>query len=67
MCTNYRPTAIEAFRSGALEDIRETKIQFKSEVFPNDIAPIIRLDHGADEVGRYEWKGARVEPFLRRH
>ena len=65
MCTNYRPTAVEAFRAGALDDIRETKIQFKREVFPNDIAPIIRLDHGADEVGRYEWKGARfgLVPF----
>ena len=52
MCTNFRPTSIEAFRTGALDDIRETKIQFKPEVFPNDIAPIIRVDHGADEVGR---------------
>ena len=33
MCTNYRPTAIEAFRTGAIDDILETKIQFKPEVF----------------------------------
>ena len=51
MCTNYRPTAIEPFRIGALDDIRETKIQSKPEVFPNDITPIIHLDHGEDEVG----------------
>lgn len=65
MCTNYRPTSVEEFRTGALDDIRETKIQFKPEVFPNDVAPIIRLDHGADEVGRYGWKGARfgLVPF----
>ena len=67
MCTNFRPTSVEAFRTGALDDIRETKIQFKPEVFPNDIAPIIHRNHGADEVGRYEWKGARFGPFLSRH
>jgi len=42
MCTNYRPSAIEALKSGGLEDIRETKIVFKAEVFPNDPAPIVR-------------------------
>ena len=44
MCTNYRPSSIEAFRDGALEDIRDTKIPFKAEVFPNEFAPIIRLE-----------------------
>ena len=66
MCTNYRPTSVEAFRTGALDDIRETKIQFKSEVFPNDIAPIIRLNQGtAEDGGDAEWKGARfgLVPF----
>jgi len=42
MCTNYRPSAIEAYKSGVFEDIRETRVPFKAEVFPNDPAPIIR-------------------------
>jgi hypothetical protein len=42
LCTNYRPSAIEAMKFGTLEDIRETKIPFKVEVFPNDPAPIFR-------------------------
>jgi len=45
MCTNYRPSSIEAFRDGVLADIRDTKIAFKAEVFPNEFAPIIRLEH----------------------
>ena len=45
MCTNYRPSSIEAFRDGVLADIRDTKIPFKAEVFPNEFAPIIRLEH----------------------
>ena len=43
MCSNYRPSSIEAFRDSVLEDIRETKIQFAAETFPNEFAPIIRL------------------------
>ncbi|MCA2997675.1 MAG: hypothetical protein ING75_03640 [Rhodocyclaceae bacterium] len=35
MCTNYRPSSIDLIKVGALEDIRETKIAFKAEVFPN--------------------------------
>jgi len=45
MCTNYRPSSIEAFRDGVLADIRDTKIPFEAEVFPNEFAPIIRLEH----------------------
>ena len=41
MCTNHRPSSREMFLPGALEDIRETKIKFKPEFFPNDPAPII--------------------------
>lgn len=49
MCTNYRPLSVEAFRDGVLADIRETKIPFKAEVFPNEFAPIVRLEHSTLE------------------
>jgi putative SOS response-associated peptidase YedK len=59
MCTNYRPSAIEAMKFGALEDIRETKIPFKVEVFPNDPAPIIRPARAESEnAGHLEWTPA---------
>ena len=51
MCTNYRPSSIEAFRDGVLADIRDTKTPFKAEVFPNEFAPIIRLEHN-ESAGR---------------
>lgn len=67
MCTNYRPSPLEAFREGLSEDIRQTKINpFKVEAFPNDLAPIIRLEH-TDSVTRrqLEWTPARfgLVPF----
>ena len=43
MCSNYRSSSIEVFRNGVLADIRETKILFAAETFPNELAPIIRL------------------------
>jgi len=52
MCTNYRPSSIEAFRDGVLADIRDTKIPFKAEVFPNEFAPIIRLEHSESAEGK---------------
>jgi putative SOS response-associated peptidase YedK len=66
MCTNYRPSAIEAMKFGTLEDIRETKIPFKVEVFPNDPAPIIRPARADSEnAGHLEWTPARfgLVPF----
>lgn len=42
MCTNYHPASRELLDSGAFGDVRETRIPFKPEVFPNDPAPIIR-------------------------
>lgn len=66
MCTNYRPSAIEAFNSGALADIRDTKISFKPEVFPNDAAPIIRPARSDDKSSAPpEWVPARfgLVPF----
>jgi putative SOS response-associated peptidase YedK len=60
VCTNYRPSGIEVWRGDYLEDIRETKIPFKVEVFPNDPAPIIRLEHEkAAEHSHPEWVPAR--------
>jgi putative SOS response-associated peptidase YedK len=63
MCTNYRPSSLEAFRKGIPEDIRETKIRpfkAKAEVFPNELAPIIRLEHEeAAESRNLEWVPAR--------
>jgi putative SOS response-associated peptidase YedK len=60
MCTNYRPSGIEVWRGEYLEDIRETKIPFKAEVFPNELAPIIRLEHeNAAEKSHPEWVPAR--------
>jgi putative SOS response-associated peptidase YedK len=60
VCTNYRPSGIEVWRGDYLEDIRETKIPFKVEVFPNDPAPIIRLGHEkAAEHSHPEWVPAR--------
>lgn len=41
MCTNYKPSSREIFTQ-KFEDIRETKISFKPEVFPNDFVPIYR-------------------------
>ena len=52
MCTNYRPSSIEAFRDGVLTDIRDTKIPFKAEVFPNEFAPIIRLEDSESAVSK---------------
>jgi putative SOS response-associated peptidase YedK len=51
---------------GTLEDIRETKIPFKVEVFPNDPAPIIRPARAESEnAGNLEWTPARfgLVPF----
>lgn len=67
MCTNFRPSAREMFLPGMIEDIRETKIKFKfkAEVFPNDPAPIIRLEHGEGAKRSLEWVPARfgLVPF----
>ena len=52
MCTNYRPSSIEASRDGVLPDIRDTKIPFKVEVFPNEFAPIIRLEDSESAVSK---------------
>ena len=41
MCTNYKPSSRVIFTQ-SFEDIRDTKIIFKPEVFPNDFAPIYR-------------------------
>jgi putative SOS response-associated peptidase YedK len=65
MCTNYRPSSIEAFRTGALEDIRETKINpFKAELYPLELGPIIRLSVG-DDVPALLWTPAKfgLVPF----
>ena len=51
MCTNYRPAEPEALLSRIPGAIRDTRVKFKPEVFPNDAAPIIRLEHG-DNVNR---------------
>ena len=51
MCTNYRPAEPEALLSRIPGAIRDTQVKFKPEVFPNDAAPIIRLEHG-DDVNR---------------
>jgi putative SOS response-associated peptidase YedK len=65
MCTNYRPSSLEAFRKGIPEDIRETKIQpfkAKAEVFPNELAPIIRLEHEASarpDANSLTWTSAK--------
>ncbi len=55
MCSNFRPASIDSFRAGVLADIRETNFSFKAEVFPNEIAPIIRMELNAD--------GDRDEPI----
>jgi putative SOS response-associated peptidase YedK len=60
MCTNYRPSAREQFDLGLLEDIRETKIPFKVEVFPNDPAPIILYEQGDNDIDPHPaWVPAR--------
>jgi putative SOS response-associated peptidase YedK len=66
MCTNYRPSSIEAFRTGVLEDIRETKIHpFKSELYPLEPGPIIRYDHDDNNAPVPAWTPARfgLVPF----
>lgn len=65
MCTNYRPSSRELFAAGVFENIRETKIKFKREVFPNDPAPIIRLEHTEGATRGLEWVPARfgLVPF----
>jgi putative SOS response-associated peptidase YedK len=61
MCTNYRPSSIEAFRTGALSHMRETKIHpVKTELYPLDPGPIIRYGHDDNtNVPVPEWTPAR--------
>ncbi len=47
MCANFRPASIDTFRDGVFADIRDTEMSLKSEVFPNEPAPIIRLELNA--------------------
>lgn len=59
MCTNYKPSSREIFTQ-KFEDIRDTKIIFKPEVFPNDFAPIYRMKRSDDAaVGTIERLPAR--------
>ena len=47
MCTNYKPTSREIFAQ-PVEDIRDTKVTFKPEVYPTDFAPIYRISRGVE-------------------
>ena len=58
---DYRPSAIEAMKFGTLGNIRDTKIPFKVEVFPNDPAPIIRpVGAESENAGHFEWSPAQI-------
>ena len=45
---NYKPTSREIFAQ-PVEDIRDTKVTFKPEVYPTDFAPIYRISRGVEE------------------
>jgi putative SOS response-associated peptidase YedK len=66
MCTNYRPSTIEAFRIGALADLREPKPgSYKAELYPLEPGPIIRYAHSDDHAAVPIWTPAQfgLVPF----